>query len=109
MTKFRVLIAQGEMDEALAVKPEFNASNPSYHQIVRNVTDQRFELLLATRSTSPTLGRTFTFREFAHREAKGSEIPPEVISALPKKGNKSLCMKYLANTTRRGRGTLAFP
>ncbi|RLN53164.1 hypothetical protein BBJ28_00021026 [Nothophytophthora sp. Chile5] len=112
LERFRALLAQGDSATAANVKFDFSVSHVSYVQIMQSVTQQQIAELL--RASEQPRGEQSRWGEVRRNHGRGQgrpgtrqqvlTVPTDILRALPSYNGKSLCMKYLAVNTCRGRG-----
>ncbi|RLN92239.1 hypothetical protein BBJ28_00014410 [Nothophytophthora sp. Chile5] len=110
--EIRAFLAQGDSATAATVKFDFSVSHVSYVQIMQSVTQQQIAELL--RASEQPRGEQSRRGDVRRNQGRGqgrpgtrqqvSTVPTDILRALPSSNGKSLCMKYLAVNTCRGRG-----
>ncbi|RLN87590.1 hypothetical protein BBJ28_00021682 [Nothophytophthora sp. Chile5] len=112
LERFRALLARGDEETAATVKLDFCVSHPSYIRILQDAT--QMHLAEIRRAAAQPQGESLRRHEDGRHQGRGRihqgarqqvpTVPPSVLQALPSLNGKSLCMKFLAVNTCRGRG-----
>ncbi|OWZ06504.1 hypothetical protein PHMEG_00021234 [Phytophthora megakarya] len=93
--KFRATVITSGLSSAVRIGKEFTRSDDHLMELYQSQTDRR---AAATSTVTPGRPQTITRQQQnrEHRGVKTSSVPKELLSLLPKQGNKSMCMRFIS-------------